>query len=106
MAGLDRVLPAGWPRRNPVNIQADATPERYAEALELAIGDTNTDGVLVILTPRTATDPTRTAEALRGVAALGRKPVLASCKNCIHQLPSRVSAHWRFRLNHQALNHH
>jgi len=78
VAALNAVLPSQWMQRNPINIQADATPERYARALGIALADENTDGVLLVLTPRTATDPTKTAEAVRSVPGLGRKPVLAS----------------------------
>ncbi len=78
VAAMDELLPPRWMRRNPVNLQADATPERYSQTLALALEDENTDGVLLILTPRTATDPTKTAEAIRECAGLGRKPVLAS----------------------------
>lgn len=77
-AALDEVLPAAWSRANPIDVLGDATPERYARALELAAHDPGSDGLLVILTPQDMTDPTLTASALQGYAQLDGKPVLAS----------------------------
>ena len=71
-------LPATWSRNNPVDIIGDATPERYAKALGTAAKDTNSDGMLVVLTPQDMTDPTQIAEQLKPYANLGDKPVLAS----------------------------
>ena len=42
-----------------MDILGDASPERYAKALEIAAKDPNSDGLLVILTPQAMTDPTR-----------------------------------------------
>ena len=77
------VLPPTWSHNNPVDIIGDASPERYAKALEIAANDPNSDGMLVILTPQAMTDPTRIAEQLRplGVHDGGKhqgKPVIAS----------------------------
>ena len=77
-AALDRVLPAHWSHGNPIDILGDASPERYAEALEIVARDPGSDGLLVILTPQAMTDPTMTAQALRPYANLPGKPVLAS----------------------------
>jgi len=75
---LDEFLPAHWSHGNPVDILGDASPERYAKALEVTAIDPNSDGLLVILTPQAMTDPTRTAEALKPLAHTTGKPVLAS----------------------------
>ena len=72
------MLPAAWSRNNPVDILGDASPDRYAKALEIAAKDENSDGMLVILTPQDMTDPTETAEALADCAKNLEKPVLAS----------------------------
>src|SRR3954453_15975991 len=72
------VLPATWSHNNPVDIIGDASPERYAKALEIAAKDPNSDGMLVILTPQAMTDPTRIAEELKPLAKQEGKPVLAS----------------------------
>src|SRR5262245_43772454 len=62
---LNRILPAAWSHNNPVDILGDAGPDRYAQALEIAAKDPNTDGLLVMLTPQAMTDATRTAEHLK-----------------------------------------
>jgi acetyltransferase len=78
MEAYNGLLPAAWSRNNPVDILGDASPERYAKALEIAANDPNSDGMLVILTPQAMTDPTRTAEELVPYAQKLGKPVLAS----------------------------
>ena len=78
MAAYNAVLPATWSHNNPVDIIGDASPERYAKALEIASKDENSDGMLVILTPQAMTDPTQIAEQLKPLAKQEGKPVLAS----------------------------
>jgi acetyltransferase len=78
ITALDAILPAHWSHGNPIDILGDATPERYRQALEIAAGDPNSDGLLVVLTPQAMTDPTQTAEQLRQLASLPGKPLLAS----------------------------
>ncbi len=78
MAAYNAVLPATWSHNNPVDIIGDASPERYAKALEIAAKDPNSDGMLVILTPQAMTDPTRIAEELKPLAKQEGKPLLAS----------------------------
>jgi len=78
MAAYNAVLPATWSHNNPVDIIGDASPERYAKALEIAANDPGSDGMLVILTPQAMTDPTRIAEQLKPLAKQEGKPVLAS----------------------------
>jgi acetyltransferase len=77
-AEFNTFLPSSWSRNNPVDIIGDATPERYAKALNTAAKDPNSDGMLVILTPQDMTDPTQIAEQLKPYANMGGKPVLAS----------------------------
>src|SRR5215467_3857235 len=78
MEAFNAVLPATWSHNNPVDIIGDASPERYAKALEIAAKDPNSDGMLVILTPQAMTDPTRIAETLKPMAKLEGKPLIAS----------------------------
>jgi acetyltransferase len=75
---FNAVLPATWSHANPVDIIGDASPERYAKALEIAAKDPNSDGMLVILTPQAMTDPTQIAEELKPLAKQEGKPLLAS----------------------------
>ncbi|HUK18987.1 MAG TPA: bifunctional acetate--CoA ligase family protein/GNAT family N-acetyltransferase [Bryobacteraceae bacterium] len=78
MEAYNAVLPPTWSHNNPVDIIGDASPERYAKALEIAAKDPGSDGMLVILTPQAMTDPTRIAEQLKPLAKQEGKPVLAS----------------------------
>jgi acetyltransferase len=78
MEAYNAVLPATWSHNNPVDIIGDASPERYAKALEIAAKDPHSDGILVILTPQAMTDPTRIAEQLKPLARQEGKPLLAS----------------------------
>ena len=76
---LDEVLPAHWSRHNPIDILGDATAERYAQALKIAAADSNSDGLLVILTPQAMTDATQIALQLQETLKdLNGKPLLAS----------------------------
>jgi acetyltransferase len=78
MQAFNDLLPSAWSHNNPVDILGDASPERYAKALDIAAHDNNSDGMLVILTPQAMTDPTKTAEELKPYAQSLGKPVLAS----------------------------
>jgi acetyltransferase len=74
---LNAILPPHWSHNNPVDVLGDASPERYARAFEIVAKDPTTDGLLVILTPQSMSDPTGTAEKLVPMAQLN-KPILAS----------------------------
>ncbi|HXQ26056.1 MAG TPA: bifunctional acetate--CoA ligase family protein/GNAT family N-acetyltransferase [Candidatus Acidoferrales bacterium] len=76
--GFDSLLPPHWSHGNPIDILGDADPERYARALEIAIQDPGSDGLLAILAPQGMTDPASVAERLSHHAKGHGKPVLAS----------------------------
>jgi acetyltransferase len=75
---LNTLLPSPWSHGNPIDILGDATPERYATAVRIALADEQNDGVLVIYTPQGVTTATRAAESVREQVLHARKPVLAS----------------------------
>jgi acetyltransferase len=75
---LDEFLPPHWSHANPVDILGDADPQRYSRALEIAIKDPNSDGLLVVLAPQGMTDPAQVAEGLVPHAHIHGKPLLAS----------------------------
>ncbi|MCX5662853.1 MAG: GNAT family N-acetyltransferase [Planctomycetota bacterium] len=85
---LDAILPASpgssapssssSVRSNPLNILSDADPERFARAAAAMAENPASDGLLVILSPQAATDPTQTAERLKALAHAASKPILAS----------------------------
>jgi acetyltransferase len=76
-AALDAFLPPHWSRGNPIDLLGDADADRFARALEVAVADEGSDGLLVTMVPVGTASPTRVAEALRPYAHAG-KPVLAS----------------------------
>ena len=78
IAKLDEVLPPTWPRDNPVDIIGDAPPDRYAAALDILKHDTDSDGLLVILTPQAMTDPTKTAREIIPYTTDSTKPIMVS----------------------------
>jgi len=64
LAKLDGVLPPLWSRSNPIDILGDASPRRFATAVEICVGAKEFNGVLVILSPQAMTDPTAVAQML------------------------------------------
>jgi acetyltransferase len=78
LRALDQILPAHWSHHNPIDILGDASSDRYAQALEVAMADPNSDGLLVVLAPQGMTDPAGVAERLKPYAKGSGKPVLAS----------------------------
>lgn len=78
LAALNGVLPSHWSHGNPVDILGDADPDRYTQAIQAAIDDPNSDGLLVVLTPQAMTAPTQTAERLVELAKTSTKPLIAS----------------------------
>ena len=64
LAKLDGVLPPLWSRSNPIDILGDASPQRFAAAVEICVGAKEFNGVLVILSPQAMTDPTAVAQML------------------------------------------
>lgn len=75
---LSAFLPAHWSHANPIDILGDADPERFARALEIAINDPHSDGLLAILAPQGMTNPAEVAERLKVYAKGHGKPLLAS----------------------------
>lgn len=75
---LDRVLPSHWSHGNPIDIIGDAGSDRYEESVRIAVNDSNTDGLLVVMTPQAMSDPVDIARKLTPFAALKDKPILAS----------------------------
>lgn len=73
---LNEVLPAVWSHGNPVDIIGDAPPERYSQAVEICLEDSEVDGALVILTPQAMTAPTLVAEEVIKTAEKCKKPIL------------------------------
>lgn len=77
-SALNAFLPQHWSHGNPIDILGDADPERYAQALRVAIDDPASEGLLVILAPQGMTNPAEVAKRLAPHAKDHNKPLLAS----------------------------
>ena len=73
---LSEFLPDAWSKGNPVDVLGDADPEKYRKAVEVCMADPGVDGVLVILTPQSMTDPTKTAKELVNLPKNNWKTIL------------------------------
>lgn len=89
---LAAVLPAHWNGRNPVDLNADATPERYAEVIARLAKDPNVDAVLSIHAPTRMAPSVETADAVVKIAKktprnvltcwMGRESAIAARNRC------------------------
>jgi hypothetical protein len=59
MQQYNAALPPEWSHNNPVDVLGDASPERYMKAVDIALGDAGSNGLLVVLAPQALTDPTQ-----------------------------------------------
>jgi acetyltransferase len=73
---LHELLPYGWVPQNPIDINADANPERFANALSVLLKDPEVDSVLCIHAPTYAARSLATAEAVVQVARKSPRNVL------------------------------
>jgi acetyltransferase len=75
---LNQFLSPHWSHGNPIDVLGDAGPEEYGRALEIAVRDPQSDGLLAVLAPQGMSDPASVAEKMRPYARGTGKPVLAS----------------------------
>jgi acetyltransferase len=78
MEQLNQMLPPHWSHNNPVDVLGDALPDTYKKVVDIVVNDSNVDGLLTILCPQGMSEPTQTAERLKGYAQTTGKPVIAS----------------------------
>ncbi|MDP8211120.1 MAG: acetate--CoA ligase family protein, partial [Candidatus Stygibacter australis] len=78
MAELNEKLSPNWSKSNPVDVIGDARPVDYQVAVDACLRDRNVDGVLVILTPQSMTDPSETARMVATIGQKYKKTLLAS----------------------------
>jgi acetyltransferase len=76
LAQLNAILPAHWNRGNPIDLLGDAAPERFAQAVRVAMQAPELAGLVIILSPLAMTEPTQTARAVVAEVKPGR-PVFA-----------------------------
>lgn len=72
---LDAVLPAGWNKRNIVNVFQDATAARYAAAIEVLLACPETDILLVVVAPTAVGDTLDVASEIAARLPKQRKPL-------------------------------
>ena len=75
---LNQLLPPHWSHNNPIDILGDASPEKYAKVVGIAVHDPNADGLLAVICPQGMAEPTQTAEHVKAHAQSTGKPVIAS----------------------------
>jgi len=68
---LNEFLPSHWSHGNPIDILGDASPERYQKAIEVCLGATEINGLLIMCAPQALRNPTDLAKAV--VEALQKK---------------------------------
>ncbi len=78
LARLDGVLPPHWSHGDPVDVLGDADAARFSQAVQWVAEDDGVDGVLVVLTPQSMTDPVAVAAAVAVVGRVPGKPLLCS----------------------------
>ena len=77
---LDAALPPTWSRANPVDIIGDASPERYAAAIDAVAADDGADVILVLNCPTglaSSVDAAAAVAALTKEGRVGGKPLLS-----------------------------
>lgn len=74
---LNEVLPPQWSHNNPIDILGDATPERYLQTIQICLRASEIDGVAVLLTPQTMTEPTGVANIIAREVRHAAKPMLS-----------------------------
>lgn len=77
IGALDRVLPGGWSRGNPVDVIGDAGAARYEAAIGAVLADEGVDALLVMHCPTAMASPDDIARATVGATARTGKPVIA-----------------------------
>ena len=76
LGSLDAFLPSIWSHGDPVDIAGDASPERYAESLQVTLADPAVDAVLLIHAPTAIVPAEQIAAACVPVIAASDRAVL------------------------------
>ncbi|MDA3898766.1 MAG: bifunctional acetate--CoA ligase family protein/GNAT family N-acetyltransferase [Desulfobacteraceae bacterium] len=75
---LDKILPHFWSRSNPVDILGDASAERYKKAVEVLLDDHSINGLLIMFSPQSISDPSAVAEKLSEILVNRKIPVITA----------------------------
>jgi acetyltransferase len=76
IAQLSEILPSHWNRSNPVDLNADADPARFAEAVRILTKDKNVDAVLMLHAPTRLAPSVETADQVIQIARKTPRNVL------------------------------
>ncbi|MFQ5485309.1 MAG: acetate--CoA ligase family protein, partial [Desulfobacterales bacterium] len=75
---LSEFLPAHWSHGNPIVGIGDDLSDIYAKAIQVVANDPSVHGILAVLTPRPAVDPTKVAKTVTELTAGLKIPLIAS----------------------------
>ena len=75
MEALNEQLPSCWSCGNPIDIQGDASPEKFCETVKTCLEAREIDAILILFAPQATVDATKTAEMLSVALEGARKPV-------------------------------
>lgn len=77
-AELKKHLPLFANFKNPIDVLGDARADRYEAAINILEKDKNVDSIIVILTPQSVTEFSKTAQAIVNAKKKSKKPIVAS----------------------------
>lgn len=75
---LKKHLPLYANFKNPIDVLGDARADRYEGAINILEKDKNIDSIIVILTPQSVTEFSKTAQAIVYAKKKSKKPIVAS----------------------------
>ena len=75
---LNQVLPSHWSHGNPIDLIGDADEDRYQQAIEICLEDSNIDGLLILSVPQVMADPRKLADRVIDISRKTTKPILTS----------------------------
>jgi len=86
---LDEGLPAAGAHHNPVDVQGNAGPDRYALAVGACLKDGGFDAVLAMVAPQVPVPPLQMAERLQALAQSAPTPLIACLMGGARIRPAR-----------------
>ncbi len=78
ITALKKHLPLYANFKNPIDVLGDARADRYEAAINILEKDKNVDSIIVILTPQSMTEFSKTAQAIVDAKKKNKKPIVAS----------------------------
>lgn len=95
IAKLDAVLPPTWSRANPIDIIGDATPDRFAAAMDLVLADAKPSAILVMNCPTALASSSDAAQAVidsveRRKETGAAPPILTNWLGEVEAVPARA----------------